>query len=98
MEEREIFKRCIQTWGVDLQVMMAIEEMAELTKELLKAKRRGYTFGLHSHDPAVNGLALTEELVDAELMIDQLKYMFDVSGIEQRKIKLQRLEGLIAGY
>jgi len=43
---------------------MVIEEMAELTKEILKSRRKGL---LH------NQKEIVEELVDVEIMIGQLK-------------------------
>lgn len=36
MEKKELYKKAIDLWGVDLHALMVIEEMAELTKALTK--------------------------------------------------------------
>lgn len=35
----EIFKQAINTYGVDMQLNVAVEEFSELTKEICKYKR-----------------------------------------------------------
>lgn len=35
-ERKEIYEKARRTWGTQAQIMMAIEEMSELTKELCK--------------------------------------------------------------
>ncbi len=95
MNRRDLFAECVKQWGVDAQVAMAIEEMAELTKALLKMKRHDYTWASGDN----NGLwvNLAEEVADVELMLEQIKYMFEIYRTnERKKIKLQRLEKLLA--
>ena len=36
MTEKELYKRALKDWGKEPQMMQVIEEMAELTKEILK--------------------------------------------------------------
>lgn len=62
--------RALETWGEEFQIMILIEEMAELTKAVLKYYRGGV------HD--LNKVA--EECADVEIMIEQLK----VIGERQR--------------
>ena len=38
-DTKNIYWSAIETFGYDLQIAVAIEEMAELTKELCKAQR-----------------------------------------------------------
>ena len=38
-EFREPYEKFLKAWGEDAQIMMAIEEMSELTKELCKYLR-----------------------------------------------------------
>lgn len=54
-------------YGKDSQVLIAIEEMSELTKELCKYFRR---FDRKNE--------IIEEIADAEIMIEQLKCLFDI--------------------
>jgi NTP pyrophosphatase (non-canonical NTP hydrolase) len=39
MKGRSIFQAAVETWGRDAQLDMAIEEMSELTKAILKLRR-----------------------------------------------------------
>lgn len=39
MDDIDIIKQAIKTYGIDAQVLMAIEEMSELTKALCKERR-----------------------------------------------------------
>lgn len=54
-------------YGKESQVLIAIEEMSELTKELCKYFRR-YN----------RKKEIIEEIADAEIMLEQLKYLFGV--------------------
>ena len=36
INETELYKRALKTWGKGPQMMQVVEEMAELTKELMK--------------------------------------------------------------
>ena len=82
MRKEEVFKEAIKQWGMDAQCSVAIEEMAELIKELSKLKRADYQLTEKTLIP------LTEEIADVRLMLDQLVYMFriDISEIYERKL------------
>lgn len=68
-------------YGKDSQVLIAIEEMSELTKELCKYFRR--------YDRKTE---IIEEIADAEIMIEQLKCLFDIHTEVSNEIdyKLER--------
>lgn len=76
-------KQAIDTYGVEMQRAVAIEEMAELTKELIKAKRYG----------DVNVSEISEEIADVEIMLEQLKMIYrNKSAVEKiRTEKIKRL-------
>ena len=40
IDDIDIIKQAIETYGIDAQVLMAIEEMSELTKALCKEDRK----------------------------------------------------------
>lgn len=84
--EVAIMEGAIALYGVDLQVDIAIEEMAELTKAILKLRRAESDT---ARDVAV--AAIREELADVSIMLSQLELIFgDVADIEEAK--LVRLE------
>lgn len=93
MTEKELYKRALKDWGKEPQMMQVIEEMAELTKEILKNINR----------KKENIAELVEETADVEIMLGQLKCCY---GIEQKvadykaeKIKIiaKRLEDFEKG-
>jgi NTP pyrophosphatase (non-canonical NTP hydrolase) len=95
--EDELMALAVEKWGVDSQVTMAIEEMAELTKALCKMKRQDFAWGTDKTRPAWNNMA--EEIADVYLCLKQLEYMFEITATEKRKAeKLDRLAGLLLGY
>ena len=90
MDEEEkcaIFSKAVKTWGVDAQIFMAFEEMAELTKELCKLKRKNYIYTHKSIQP------LLEEIEDVRLMLDQVAWIFNITDAEKERgdLKLRRL-------
>jgi len=82
MVREEIIQEALKQWGETAQIDMVIEEMAELTKALLKYKRE--------HDPADIGLRIVdiaEEHADVLIMLDQLAYMMEIHAPDYREIK-----------
>lgn len=69
MTRDEILKSAIDRYGNTSQLIVAMEEMAELTKELSKFFR-----GAH------NQYAIAEEIADVRIMLEQLEIMFDCAG------------------
>lgn len=80
---QDILRKNIDLNGVSTEVDVAIEEMSELTKELVK-HRRGQRNILH----------IAEEIADVEIMLEQLKMIFKCSDLvaEQEGIKIQRIQ------
>ena len=84
MNEKEIYKQCIEKWGENLQMVMAIEEFAELQKVICKVIRG--TGEKCAKD-------IFEEIADCEIMIGQLREMFGHDLCNEIKIrKLARLD------
>ena len=86
-ETRELYKKAFRQWDYS-QLIMAIEEMAELTKACCKFWRK----------PVVaNVEPLVEEIADVGIMVEQLEIVFDcekaVSKVRRRK--LRRLKKLL---
>lgn len=88
-EEIKLYNKVLNKYGIEPQCLVAMEELAELAKEVSKCARR-----------VGNIENLTEEIADVYIMIDQMKNAFDVkdSAIESwRNFKLDRLNKRING-
>ena len=93
-QEKSILKKAIETYGVNAQIDVAVEEMSELTKALMK-DRRNCIFGednlnavLRSRESVADGIA------DAIIMLEQLQMIFrNKKHVEEiKRQKIQRLE------
>ena len=62
----EVLKAAIAHYGEQMQIIIAIEELSELQKELTKFIR-GQADERH----------INEEMADVEIMLEQLKIIFD---------------------
>ncbi len=82
------YAEAVRTYGKQSQLVMAMEEMSELTKELSKSLRG-----------TDNAEALAEEIADVEIMLEQLKIIFRNRAMVDRirASKLVRLSDRIAG-
>jgi len=91
-ERTQIFKAAINKWGKEIQVEIAIEEMAELIKALQKIKRNS--------DDSTQWMELIhnvwEEIADVEIMLEQIKLIYGVVGVNDfKEAKLKRLKDRI---
>ena len=78
----DILKHALETWGEEAQIVMAIEESAELTHALT---------GLY-RGRAADGDVI-EEIADVQIMLDQLALLFGEGAVEDAvREKLYRLE------
>lgn len=69
--EMSILERAVDTYGAQAQIIKAIEEMAELTKELCKDGGTGERVDL-----------IGEEIADVEIMLEQLRYIYRRKNID----------------
>lgn len=94
--QKTIMGKSIIKYGDSAQIDMAIEEMAELTKALLK-HRRANRFDQYDMDKVRNNV--NEEIADVLIMLEQIQMIFcnrcQVERIIDEKIKRQarRLAG-----
>lgn len=73
-------KLLIDHYGHESQKMMLLEEMAELQKEICKEFR-----GELSKD------AVTEEVADVLIMLEQVQMMYDINDIKLLEITSEKL-------
>jgi hypothetical protein len=85
----DILNKAIETYGEHSQIDKAIEEMAELTKALLKLRYCEKDFERQIVQDAVS-----EEMADVEIMLTQLHMIFgNTKKVEEYQIKkIKRLE------
>lgn len=81
-KEKEIMERAIAHYGKETQLIVCIEELSELIKELTKHLRGGDSL-----------LGLTEEAADVSIVLDEVMLLFGIrAGVESvRRDKLIRL-------
>lgn len=75
-ETRAEITEIANTYGIEKQSDIAIEEMAELTKALLKYRRTIPT----CDEAATKAKNIVEELADVQIMILQLEYLLRYLG------------------
>ena len=82
MKRNELYSKAVSTYGINAQEDVLLEEMAELSKVILKG-RRGQ---LSTKD-------LTDEIADVEIMLEQMKQHFGIGDeVKARKrFKKERL-------
>lgn len=91
----KLYWSAIKTFGVDLQLAVAIEEMAELTKELCKAQRTIFAARTGLGDGRIDNLdEIAEEIADVQIVLEELEQLYGAKKKVQkiRQQKLARLE------
>ena len=86
-EQREmaLYEAAVVKFGERAQILMAVEEMSELTKSLLKYVRHE---DLNQGDYDAIIASVEEERADVSIMLNQLDVIFgDNSEAEQRKLE-----------
>lgn len=68
-ERAQIYAMALDKFGSVNQLVVAIEEMSEIQKEICKAIRG-----------EANLLHLAEEVADASIMLEQLRLLFGING------------------
>lgn len=88
MKKEEIYKAALEEYGLHKQIVVAIEELSELQKELCK-----YLRGRENYE------GLAEELADVEIVVEQMKLFLRLEGttLDWKVKKLSRLEGRVTG-
>ena len=87
-DRKKVYQAALRKWGVDLQTMMAVEEMSELTKEICKIKR-----GKMDLD------ALADEIADVTVMLEQLREIYGLNDAvcDHMDAKILRLQSRVGG-
>ena len=85
---KKVYQAALRKWGADLQTMMAVEEMSELTKEICKIKR-----GKMDLD------ALADEIADVTIMLEQMRMIYGLNDAvcDHMDAKILRLQSRVGG-
>lgn len=67
-ERAKVYTDARSTFGVGMQLIVAVEEMSEVQKEITKALRGN-----------LDRMHLAEEVADATIMLEQLRQIFDIN-------------------
>ena len=87
-ERTSVYDAAIQKWGAEAQMIVAIEEMSELTKEVCKYFRG-----------KVDIEAVADEIADVTIMLEQLRTIFDCNDLvcSHMDYKIERLLARVRG-
>lgn len=80
----EVLQECVDTYGAEAQVDMAVEEMSELTKALLKYRRKE---AQGSKDLETARENILEEVADVIIMLTQLIMIYGGRDLVQETIE-----------
>lgn len=78
-----VLERAIKTYGKDMQLTVAVEELSELIKEICKNKR--------GQDNRKN---IIEEMADCYIMLEQLAIIFDIPNHALNEVASQKIARL----
>ena len=79
LDVKRILQQAIDTYGVEAQLDMCIEEMSELTKAICKYKRKGLRL-IKPQDKVIQDIA--EETADVTIMLLQLNMMLQMEKFD----------------
>ena len=80
MTRKEIYTKLLNLYG-DKQIIIAIEELSELQKELCKALRYNSNYD-----------NIVEEIADVEIMLEQMKLYFNILNKDLERMKEHKIE------
>ena len=82
-ERKQIYQAACEKYGIDSQIVIAIEEMSELTKEICKISRGQWSIE-----------SLAEEIADVTIMMEQLHVIYDINDLtcDYMDAKIRRLQ------
>jgi len=89
MNGKDLYAKAVDKWGREAQLFMALEEFAEISHAVCKLVRDQGSVA-----------ELTDCLADAQVMMEQLSFMFEIPDEkikEVKEIKLRRLQKLLEG-
>ena len=74
----DTYNKCIETWGIESEIRLCVEEMSELTKELMKFFRYG-----EMECPQELKNHIIEEIADVQNTVDQMQNIFGEEAVNK---------------
>jgi len=90
MDEFDLYREAIEAWGPDIQIIVLMEECAELIKECSKVLRERRMSGGGISDTTT--LRFIEEMVDVTIMINQMQHGWLNNPIDFTRFKIDKLK------
>lgn len=89
MNKTDVYMKALSTYGIKNQLVMCMEECAELAKECSKLYRKFQ----NGYPKTIDIMHLSEEIADVEIMIEQLKLFYDLDDEVEadKRAKIHRL-------
>lgn len=84
LSSERIYQKAFEIFGYQKQMIVAVEELSELQKEVCKFLRDGG-----------NRTNLIEELADATIMLEQIMYLHQIYDFEVENVIAAKLERLL---
>ena len=81
-EREDLYRKAIDKWGVDFQILMLFEEIGELQQAVVKFARK---------NSAANRLKVMDEIADVEIMLEQTALILGATDEEIEKVKNAKL-------
>lgn len=83
MKRTALYEKAVEKYGLNAQSLVAVEEMTELSKVILKGFRS-----------EINREELIDEIADVEIMLEQLKQFYEIGTKvkDKKRYKKNRLE------
>ena len=97
-EVNDLYDEAVRLWGEKTQIDMMVEECSELIKALCKFNRNKSTYPRDVFQVLEN---VREEIVDVDIVLGQMKRIFDLEETcinEIREKKLTRLKNKVENY
>lgn len=91
-DKKMLYESVLNTFGLDMQMMVCIEEFSELMKEFSKYQR--ITKINSNQGTPENIKELKEEIVDASIMVEQMRQIFFDNKKEYFDMKNKKLKRL----
>lgn len=90
-----ICRKAVEKFGIDIQQIVAMEELGELIQAISKIAR--WECSLETLSECIDNLA--EEIADVEIMLEQLKqcYGCHIQANDHKRRKLDKLKSMVEG-
>lgn len=84
---KDVYISLIRKYGSQMQQDVAIEEMSELTKAIIKHRRK-----MASHKATTIDIEnIAEEIADVEIMMEQLKIIYNCEYVVEKQKELKNI-------